>query len=120
MKKLTVKELMGMRSKNMENRHVVVELEEGQLEGELLPITAMLEMQDEYDTNSQVGQFEFALELIYMTFPIFRDKSLQEQCGCHEPHEVVSQILTPMDLQKVVKQINKIYGVENPVEQVKK
>ena len=119
MKPSSVTELLKRKADNARKKSVTIELNDICLTGELLSLPHVLSITDEYDTDTKLGGMQLALELIYMTFPIFRSKEIREQNEHSEPHDIVLDILTMGEIQTVMNELNKHYGV-NQEEQVKK
>lgn len=117
MKKATsVSELLKRKADKMGKKQITVDTGDIVLQGELLSLPHVLSIVDEYDTTTKSGAMDMALELMYMTFPIFRSKEIQEQNEHSEPHEVILDMLNVQEIQKVMEQLNVHYGVVNDSE----
>lgn len=115
----TVTELLKRKSDRMKERQIKIELDDITLTGDLLSLPHVLSIMDEYDTDTKKGAFEMALELIYLTFPIFRNKEMQEQNDHSEPHDIILDIFDVNEIMKISNELNKHYGVDGS-EEVKK
>lgn len=115
-KATTVTELLKRKTENKGKKQITVDTGEIVLIGELLSLPHVLSIVDEYDTTTKSGAMDMALELIYMTFPIFRSKEMQEQNEHSEPHEVILDVLNVQEIQKVMEQLNLHYGVADDSE----
>lgn len=108
-----VTELLKRRSKNIASRSIDVEIGDLVLHGELLKIPHVMDIMDSYDTTTKTGGFAMALELIYLTFPIFRDKEMLEQNNCAEPHDIVLEILSINEVTELINKVNSAYGLSD-------
>lgn len=114
MKKATsVSELLKRKADKLGKKQITIDTGNVVLQGELLSLPHVLSIVDEYDTTTKSGAMDMALELMYMTFPIFRNKELQEQNEHAEPHEVILDVLDVSEIQSIMEQLNTHYGVAN-------
>lgn len=120
-KKATVDNLLRLGLDNTTKRHGTIEVLGLQFEYDKMPIMAMLDIVDEYDDTTK-GQLELALEVTYMTIPVFRDKKLQEQFKVSEPHDVILKVLGD-NLNAVTelgKAVMNLYNMSDTIEDTKK
>lgn len=119
--KATIDNLLQLRANNQRNQVKKIEVNGLEFTVHKLPITAVLNIMDEYDdTPSQ--QFEMFKELVYMSIPIFRDEQLRKQCECKIPHDIVTEVLGE-DLQVITQlgqEITSMYKMNDEVEDLKK
>ena len=62
-----------------------------------LPFQKILELDDEYDVDTQKGAYERNLEVIYLSCDVFR-KLLDKIDVEGDPHNVISKVLTPIEV----------------------
>lgn len=118
---VTVNELLQAYARKQENRTFVCKIGDKEFHGEELPLTAVIDMTDSYDTKTAVGGFELAKELCYMTFPIFRSAELAKTIDCKgEPHNVVEMVLTNSELTEMINYVSKLYDTKGDKDAVKK
>lgn len=119
MKPSSVTELLKRKADKARKKSITIEVGDICLTGELLSLPHVLSITDEYDTDTKLGGMQLALELIYMTFPIFRSKEIREQNEHSEPHDIILDILSMGEIQQVVTELNAHYGL-NSEEEIKK
>ena len=62
-----------------------------------LPFQKILELDDEYEVETQKGAYERNLEVIYLSCDVFR-KLLDKIDVEGEPHNIVGKVLTPIEV----------------------
>lgn len=120
-KKATVDNLLKIGLDNVSERHGTIEVLGLEFEYDKMPIMAILDILDEYDDSTK-GQLEMALEVTYMTIPVFRDKKLQEQFKVVEPHDVILKVLGDnlTAVTELGKAVMNLYNMSDAIEDTKK
>ena len=75
----------------------VVKLGNDEYQCHKLPFQKILELDDEYDVDTQKGAYERNLEVIYLSCDVFR-KLLDKIDVEGDPHNVISKVLTPIEV----------------------
>lgn len=93
---ITVDQLMNKFNQN-QNDTFVVKLGDDEYQCHKLPFQKILELDDEYDVETQKGAYERNLEVIYLSCDVFR-KLLDKIDVEGEPHNIISKVLTPVEV----------------------
>lgn len=93
---ITIDQLMN-KFINQQNDTFTVKLGNDEYQCQKLPFQQILEIDDEYDVNTQKGSYERNLEVIYLSCDIFR-KLLDKIDVEGDPHNVISKVLTPIEV----------------------
>lgn len=117
---VTIDELMNRLNKN-QNTDFTVKIGNDEYTCRKLPFQQLLELDDEYDVETQLGAFNRNLEAIYLSCDLFR-KLLDRVDVDGEPHNIVSQVLSPIEVITFYSQILNQYAgqMNQDVESVKK
>lgn len=117
---VTIDELMNRLNKN-QNTDFTVKIGNDEYTCRKLPFQQLLELDDEYDVETQLGAFNRNLEAIYLSCDLFR-KLLDRVDVEGEPHNIVSQVLSPIEVITFYSQILNQYAgqMNQDVEAVKK
>lgn len=117
---ITIDQLMDKFNKN-QNDTFIVKLGDDEYACHKLPFKKILELDDEYDVETQSGSYDRNLEVIYLSCDLFR-KLLDKVEIEGEPHNIINQVLSPIEVLTFYTQIlNQYTGQLNKdVETVKK
>lgn len=117
---ITIDELMNKYCKNQDDVFTV-KLGDDEYACKKLPFKKILELDDEYDVETQAGSYERNLEVIYLSCEVFR-KLLDKVDIEGEPHNIINEVLSPIEVLTFYTQIlNQYTGqVTEDVEAVKK
>lgn len=117
---ITIDQLMDKFNKN-QNDTFIVKLGDDEYACRKLPFKKILELDDEYDVETQSGSYDRNLEVIYLSCDLFR-KLLDKVEVEGEPHNIINQVLSPIEVLTFYTQIlNQYTGQLNKdVETVKK
>lgn len=117
---ITIDKLM-QKFTEQQNNAFVVKLGNDEYQCTKLPFQKILELDDEYDVETQKGAYERNLEVIYLSCDVFR-KLLDRIDVEGDPHNIVNQVLTPIEVLTFYTQIlNQYVGQPTKdVEAVKK
>lgn len=117
---ITIDKLMAKYNNN-QNESFVVTLNEDEYQCRKMPFQKMLELDDEYDVETQKGAYERNLEVIYLSCDVFR-KLLDKVDVEGDPHNIISQVLSPIEILTFYTQIlNQYVGqTTKDVETIKK
>lgn len=117
---VTIDELMGRFNKN-QDENFIIKLGDDEYACRKLPFKKILELDDEYDVETQSGAYDRNLEVIYLSCDLFR-KLLDKVDVEGEPHNIVSKVLSPVEVLTFYTQIlNQYMGQLNKdVETIKK
>lgn len=87
------------------------------------PLPTVLRIMDEIKADASLSVVMDAMtQLIYACVPLFKNKELQDKYECAEPTDVVYKVLNDSveDITTLGASILEMYGIENPVDEVKK
>lgn len=87
------------------------------------PLPTVLRIMDEIKQDATLSTVMDAMvQLIYACVPLFKNKELQAKYECVEPTDVVYKVLNDSveDITALGEAILGMYGIANPVEDVKK
>ena len=117
---ITIDQLMDKFNKN-QNDTFIVKLGDDEYACHKLPFKKIIELDDEYDVETQSGSYDRNLEVIYLSCDLFR-KLLDKVEVEGEPHNIINQVLSPIEVLTFYTQIlNQYTGQLNKdVETVKK
>lgn len=93
---VTIDQLMS-KFTQQQNDTFIVKLGEDEYQCRKLPFQKILELDDEYDVETQKGAYERNLEVIYLSCDLFR-KLLDKIDVEGDPHNVISKVLTPIEV----------------------
>ena len=119
--KATIDNLLECMAKNRKDNIHTITVNGLELTVNKLPITAVLNIMDEYGDGT-AEQFEMFKELVYMSVPLFRDERLRAECYCKIPHDVVTAVLgeNMKTIGELAKAITDMYNMNDEVEELKK
>lgn len=117
---ITIDQLMDKFNKN-QNDTFIVKLGDDEYACHKLPFKKILELDDEYDVETQSGSYDRNLEVIYLSCDLFR-KLLDKVEVEGEPHNIINQVLSPIEVLTFYTQILNQYAgqLNKDVETVKK
>ena len=117
---ITIEQLMN-KFTQQQNDTFIVKLGDDEYQCHKLPFQQILEIDDEYDVETQKGAYERNLEVIYLSCDVFR-KLLDKIEVNGDPHNVISKVLTPIEVLTFYTHIlNQYVGQpEKDVETIKK
>jgi hypothetical protein len=117
---ITIDQLMN-KFAQQQNGTFIVKLGNDEYECHKLPFKQILGLDDEYDVETQAGAYERNLEAIYLSCDIFR-KLLDKIDVEGDPHNVICEVLTPIEVLTFYTQIlNQYVGqLKEDVETIKK
>lgn len=93
---IKVENLLEKFNKN-QDQDFIVKLGEDEYQCIKLPFKKVLELDDEYDVETQQGAYDRNLEMIYLSCKVFRDlANTLDVSG--ESHNVIEQVLTPIEV----------------------
>lgn len=87
------------------------------------PLPTVLRIMDEIKADASLSVVMDAMvQLIYACVPLFKNKELQAKYACSEPTDVVYKVLNDSveDITALGEAILEMYGIANPVDEVKK
>lgn len=87
------------------------------------PLPTVLRIMDEIKADASLSVVMDAMvQLIYACVPLFKNKELQVKYECSEPTDVVYKVLNDSveDITALGEAILEMYGIANPVDEVKK
>lgn len=87
------------------------------------PLPTVLRLMDDIKDNATLSTVMDAMvQLIYNCVPLFKNKDLQAKYECAEPTDVVYKVLNDSveDITALGEAILAMYGMTNPVDEVKK
>ena len=87
------------------------------------PLPTVLRIMDEIKADASLSVVMDAMvQLIYACVPLFKNKELQANYECAEPTDVVYKVLNDRveDITALGEAILEMYGIANPVDEVKK
>lgn len=123
LKKLTLDNLLDRKSKQDKMGLSTIDIDS--LEGSVLIVKIktrkICEIMDKYDVEEGkvTSSFDMMSEIIYKCVPMLNDKDLQKQLDVPTPYEVVAELFTLNEMQKITEHIMDIHGIKdkdkNPV-----
>lgn len=93
---ITIDQLMN-KFTQQQNDTFIVKLGNDEYQCRKLPFQQILDIDDEYDVETQRGAYERNLEVIYLSCDVFR-KLLDKIDVDGDPHNVISKVLTPIEV----------------------
>lgn len=87
------------------------------------PLPTVLRIMDEIKADASLSVVMDAMvQLIYACVPLFKNKELQVKYECAEPTDVVYKVLNDSveDITTLGESILEMYGIANPVDEIKK
>lgn len=93
---ITIDQLMDKFNKQ-QNDSFIVKLGNDEYQCHKLPFQKILELDDDYEVETQKGAYERNLEVIYLSCDIFR-KLLDKIEVEGDPHNVVCKVLSPIEI----------------------
>jgi hypothetical protein len=87
------------------------------------PLPTVLRIMDGIKADASLSVVMDAMaQLIYACVPLFKNKELQAKYECDEPTDVVYKVLNDSveDITALGEAILEMYGIANPVDEVKK
>lgn len=117
---VSIDELMNRFTKNQDEKFTI-KIGSDEYACRKLPFKQILEIDDQYDVETQSGAYDRNLEVIYLSCDLFR-KLLDRVEVEGEPHNIISKVLSPVEILEFYTLIlNQYVGQLNKdVETVKK
>lgn len=124
MAKIQLEDLLNRNMKEgFESKDVYVKGLGGELTVIHQPLPTVLRLMDDIKDNATLSTVMDAMvQLIYNCVPLFKNKDLQAKYECAEPTDVVYKALNDSveDITALGEAILAMYGMTNPVDEVKK
>ena len=124
MAKIQLEDLLNRNMKEgFESKDVYVKGLGGELTVIHQPLPTVLRLMDDIKDNATLSTVMDAMvQLIYNGVPLFKNKDLQAKYECAEPTDVVYKVLNDSveDITALGEAILAMYGMTNPVDEVKK
>nr|DAY41765.1 MAG TPA: protein yqbN [Caudoviricetes sp.] len=124
MAKIQLEDLLNRNMKEgFESKDVYVKGLGGELTVIHQPLPTVLRLMDDIKDNATLSTVMDAMvQLIYNCVPLFKNKDLQAKYECAEPTDVVYKVLNDSveDITALGEAILAMYGMTNPVDEVKK
>lgn len=124
MAKIQLEDLLNRNMKEgFESKDVYVKGLGGELTVIHQPLPTVLRLMDDIKDNATLSTVMDAMvQLIYNCVPLFKNKDLQAKYECAEPTDVVYKVLNDSveDITALGESILAMYGMTNPVDEVKK
>ena len=124
MAKIQLEDLLNRNMKEgFESKDVYVKELGGELTVIRQPLPTVLRLMDDIKENATLSTVMDAMvQLIYNCVPLFKNKDLQAKYECAEPTDVVYKVLNDSveDITALGEAILAMYGMTNPVDEVKK
>nr|DAU36073.1 MAG TPA: protein yqbN [Caudoviricetes sp.] len=124
MAKIQLEDLLNRNMKEgFESKDVYVKGLGGELTVIHQPLPTVLRLMDNIKDNATLSTVMDAMvQLIYNCVPLFKNKDLQAKYECAEPTDVVYKVLNDSveDITALGEAILAMYGMTNPVDEVKK
>ena len=124
MAKIQLEDLLNRNMKEgFESKDVYVKGLGGELTVIHQPLPTVLRLMDDIKDNATLSTVMDAMvQLIYNCVPLFKNKDLQAKYECAEPIDVVYKVLNDSveDITALGEAILAMYGMTNPVDEVKK
>lgn len=124
MAKIQLEDLLNRNIKEgFESKYVYVKGLGGELTVIHQPLPTVLRLMDDIKDNATLSTVMDAMvQLIYNCVPLFKNKDLQAKYECAEPTDVVYKVLNDSveDITALGEAILAMYGMTNPVDEVKK
>lgn len=124
MAKIQLEDLLNRNMKEgFESKDVYVKGLGGELTVIHQPLPTVLRLMDDIKDNATLSTVMDAMvQLIYNCVPLFKNKDLQAKYECAEPTDIVYKVLNDSveDITALGEAILAMYGMTNPVDEVKK
>lgn len=124
-KKLALKDLMARAEQRAWEKkvykQVYINLLDGELTVEKIPLTRVLSMMDGVNSNNMMDNLDFQVELIYQCCPVLREKDLMDAYDCKNPTDIVRALFEDNmgAISKVAEDIMDFYGLAERKDAVK-
>lgn len=117
LKKLTLDNLLDRKSKHDKMGLSTIDIDSLEASVPIVKIKTrkICEIMDKYDTEVEkvASSFDMMSEIIYKCVPILQSKELKEQLNVPTPYEVVGELFTLNEMQKITEHIMDIHGMSN-------
>lgn len=117
LKKLTLDNLLDRKSKQDKMGLSTIDIDSLEASVPIVKIKTrkICEIMDKYDTEVEkvTSSFDMMSEIIYKCVPILQSKELKEQLNVPTPYEVVGELFTLNEMQKITEHIMDIHGMSN-------
>lgn len=124
MAKIQLEDLLNRNMKEgFESKDVYVKGLGGELTVIHQPLPTVLRLMDDIKDNATLSTVMDAMvQLIYNCVPLLKNKDLQAKYECAEPTDIVYKVLNDSveDITALGEAILAMYGMTNPVDEVKK
>lgn len=117
LKKLTLDNLLDRKSKQDKIGLSTIDIDSLEASVPIVKIKTrkICEIMDKYDTEVEkvTSSFDMMSEIIYKCVPILQSEELKEQLNVPTPYEVVGELFTLNEMQKITEHIMDIHGMSN-------
>lgn len=124
MAKLQIEDLLNRKmQEGFQSKDVYVKGLGGEITVIHQPLPTVLRIMDEIKQDATLSTVMDAMvQLIYACVPLFKSKELQDKYECAEPTDVVYKVLNDSveDISVLGESILAMYGITNPVDEIKK
>ena len=123
MKKIELEDLLSRKmTEGFQSKEVYVKGLGGEITIVKLPTVLRLMDDIKQDDMTLSAVMDSMVQLIYNCVPLFKNKELQAKYECAEPTDIVYKVLNDSveDITAIGGAILSLYGVENPMEEIKK
>lgn len=125
MKKIKLEDLLSRKmTEGFQSKEVYVKGLGGEITIVKQPLPTVLRLMDniKQDDMTLSAVMDSMVQLIYNCVPLFKNKELQAKYECAEPTDVVYKVLNDSveDITTIGEAILAMYGINNPVEELKK
>ena len=127
--KITIESLMQRAEQRKNDKVKLKEIYNKMLDGNLvlkrIPLMQIADLLDKLNDDSlkMTDCIEMYKELIYKCCPILQNKELQEEFGCAEPYDIITEVFEDNvgEINKVAEQILEMYGMaeeKSPIKEI--
>ena len=125
MAKIKLEDLLARKmSEGFYSKDVYVEGLGGEITIVKQPLPTVLRLMDDIkqDDMTLSAVMDAMVQLIYKCVPLFKNKELQAKYECAEPTDIVYKVLNDSveDITTIGEAILAMYGISNPVDDIKK
>ena len=123
LKKLTIENLLDRKSKQDKMGLSTLDIDSLEASVSIVKIKTrkICQIMDKYDTvvDKVTSSFDMMSEIIYKCIPMLQEKELKEKLNVPTPYEVVGELFTLIEMQKITEHIMEIHGMadkdKNPI-----
>lgn len=115
LKKLTLENLLDRKGKQDKMGLSTLDIDslDSSIEIVKLKTRKILEIMDKYDVKQGdiTSNYDMMCELIYKSVPILQKDDLKSQLNVPTPYEIVGELFTFMEMEKIVLHIMELHGI---------